>query len=113
MRSVRIRSKIWLEVDGEPLLGEGRARLLRAIREQGSLNAAAGALGLSYRKAWSQLRQMEQSAPFSLVERVKGGRGGGSTQLTSEAEELLERYASVRQEIDTVITNALDEEITR
>lgn len=51
MSGIRVRSKVWLEVAGKPLLGEGRERLLLAIDAQGSINAAAASLGLSYRKA--------------------------------------------------------------
>lgn len=100
MNRIRVRTKIWLEVDGEPLLGDGRERLLLAIERGGSLNAAATELGISYRKAWSQLRQMEQHAPFPLVERAKGGKGGGSTRLTAEAQRLLERYSQVKRKLD-------------
>lgn len=105
MSDIRVRAKIWLEVDGRPLLGEGRVRLLRAIEEGGSLNAAATQLDLSYRKVWSQLRQMEAHAPFALVERTKGGKGGGSTRLTAAAKNLLVRYARLRDNL----TAALDE----
>ncbi len=99
MKSIQVRTKIWLEVDGEPLIGAGRERLLLAIENGGSLNAAAAELGISYRKAWSQLRQMELHAPFALVERSKGGKGGGSTHLTLEARELLTRYAKLKTEL--------------
>jgi len=30
MKSLRVHSKVWLEVDGEPFLGDGRCRLLCA-----------------------------------------------------------------------------------
>ncbi|GAB4168491.1 MAG: hypothetical protein Kow00100_08570 [Geothermobacteraceae bacterium] len=109
MKSIRIRSKIWLEVDGHPLLGDGRERLLLAIREHGSLNAAAQELGLSYRKVWSQLKQMEEHAPFALVERSKGGRGGGSTRLTVEAETLLDRYAALREQWQALVDRNLED----
>ncbi|TYO96692.1 molybdate transport system regulatory protein [Geothermobacter ehrlichii] len=103
MKTIRVRSKIWLEFDGRPLLGDGRERLLLAIRDTGSLNAAAARLGLSYRKAWAQLKQMEEHAPFRLVVRSKGGRGGGSTRLTGEAERLLDRYARIRTELQRLV----------
>lgn len=96
MKGIRIRTKIWLEVDGEPLLGEGREQLLRAIDRAGSLNAAAGELRIPYRKVWSQLRQMEEHAHFPLVERCKGGRQGGSTRLTREAHLLLAEFARLK-----------------
>ncbi len=103
MKSIRVRTKVWLEVDGEPLIGDGRERLLLAIERGGSLNAAAGELGISYRKAWSQLQQMEKHAPFALVERSKGGKGGGSTHLTAEAKELLERFARLKMGLNEMI----------
>ena len=55
MSNLRIRSKIWLEVDGKPFLGDGRHRLLWAVQRNGSINAAARELEMSYRKVWSQL----------------------------------------------------------
>lgn len=103
MKRVQVRTKVWLEIDGEPLIGTGRERLLLAIESGGSLNAAATELGISYRKAWSQLQQMEQHAPFALVERSKGGKGGGSTHLTSETKELLERFARLKLGLNQLI----------
>jgi len=104
MNRVQVRTKVWLEVDGEPLIGAGRERLLLAIERGGSLNAAATALGISYRKAWSQLQQMELHAPFALVERSKGGKGGGgSTHLTTEAKELLDRFARLKSGLNELI----------
>ncbi len=103
MNQVRVRSKIWLEVNGEPLLGEGRERLLLAIDRGGSLNVAAAELGISYRKAWAQLQQMEKHAPFPLVERCKGGKGGGSTRLTDDAKKLLGRYARLKAGLNELI----------
>jgi len=103
MNSIRVRTKVWLEVDGEPLIGDGRERLLLAIERGGSLNVAAAELGISYRKAWSQLKQMEEHAPFALVERSKGGKGGGSTQLTAEAKALLDRFARLKLGLNELI----------
>jgi len=110
MKSIRVRSKVWLEVDGEPLLGDGRERLLLAIRKTGSLNAAAVELGVSYRKAWSQLRQMEERAPFPLVERTKGGKGGGSTRLTADAVKLLNRFARLKDGLNALIDEKFEED---
>lgn len=103
MKSIRVRTKVWLEVDGAPLLGAGRERLLLAVERTGSLSAAARELGIAYRKAWSQLRQMEEHAPFPLFERSTGGKGGGSTRLTDEARQLLERYAGLKENLDELV----------
>jgi len=90
------RSKVWLEVDGQSFLGDGRERLLLAVARTGSINAAARELGISYRKAWSQLQAMEERAPFPILERRTGGKGGGATVLTAAASELLEGYERLR-----------------
>jgi molybdate transport system regulatory protein len=90
------RSKVWLEVDGKSFLGDGRERLLKAVDRTGSINAAARELGISYRKVWAQLQAMEASAPFPILERRTGGKGGGSTVLTEQARILLTRYELLR-----------------
>ncbi|MBA4423647.1 MAG: ModE family transcriptional regulator, partial [Syntrophus sp. (in: bacteria)] len=38
---LQVRSKIWLEIDGEPVFGQGREELLRLIQKGSSINAAA------------------------------------------------------------------------
>ena len=55
MKLLQVRSKVWLEVDGERFLGDGRYRLLHAVERSGSINGAARELGIFYRKARAQL----------------------------------------------------------
>ena len=100
MKPLRVRSKIWLEVDGEPLLGDGRERLLGLIAELGSISAAARAMGLSYRRAWSFVQAMEAKLEVPLLQREKGGTGGGRSLLTPQARELLEKFRSLREGLD-------------
>jgi len=100
MSEIRVRSKVWLEVDGNAFLGNGRFRMLDAIERTGSINAAAKELGLSYRKVWAQMQAMEQNAPFLLLERRTGGKGGGETRLTQAAKELLENYGHLREQVN-------------
>ncbi|WP_158055507.1 TOBE domain-containing protein [Halorussus halophilus] len=73
------------------------ARLLRAVDEEGSLNRAADALGRSYSRAHQRLTELEESFG-PLVARQRGGSGGGGSQLTDEARELLARFERVRTE---------------
>ena len=105
MSKIRIRNKVWLEIDGQPLLGDGRARLLQAIAATGSINAARQKLGFSYRKAWAQLQEMERLAPFPILERSKGGKGGGGTKLTAETQALLAKFAELRNVVEDKLTH--------
>ena len=100
MKQLRIRSKIWLEVDGQSFLGDGRYRLLSAVQRNGSINAAARDLGMSYRKVWAQLQAMEKSAPFPVLERRIGGKGGGASQLTDEILVLMEQFQDLRKQVN-------------
>ena len=89
---IQVRSKIWLEAAGRPVLGEGRRALLQAIEDSGSISKAARRLGITYRKAWGQTKFMEEQLGLSLVLKVTGGAGGGGARLTPEARELLAKY---------------------
>ncbi|WP_435119422.1 TOBE domain-containing protein [Halolamina sp. C58] len=75
--------------------GERDAELLRAVDEAGSLNAAASRLGRSYSRAHGRLTDLED-AFGSLVERQRGGSGGGGSVLTERARELLAAFERLR-----------------
>ena len=109
MSDFLVRSKVWLEFDGQPFLGDGRYRLLSAIDRAGSINAAAKELRISYRKAWSQLNAMEEHAPFPLLARRTGGKGGGETQLTEEARSLIENFAVLRRQVNESADNSFEQ----
>jgi molybdate transport system regulatory protein len=87
---LQVRSKIWLEMYGEPVFGQGREDLLRFIQKTGSINAAASDGNLlpqgvdSYRRYEKRL--------ISLVIRQKGGAGGGESALSPQAAALLEKF---------------------
>ena len=63
------------------------------------MNAAAKELGISYRKVWAQIQEMERIAPFPMFIRRTGGNDGGSTELTAEAQTLLNRFQQIGNEI--------------
>ena len=65
---MNIRLKVWFEVDGEYVFGDGRAELLRLIEQSGSIKKAASNLRMSYRHAWGQIRKMEDRLGTKLVE---------------------------------------------
>ncbi|ELZ23624.1 transcriptional regulator, ModE family protein [Halosimplex carlsbadense 2-9-1] len=79
-----------LRVGGETV-DERDAALLRAVAAEGSLNAAASALGRSYSRAHGRIGDLEDAAG-PLVERRRGGSEGGGSRLTDEARELLAEF---------------------
>lgn len=102
---LQVRSKIWLEIDGKPVFGEGREVLLRLIRRGSSINAAAKEMGIPYRKAWTYIDAMEKRLGFPLVNRQKGGAGGGASSLTPQAVSLLEKFSLLQKGFNDLVNS--------
>jgi molybdate transport system regulatory protein len=100
---LNIRSKIWIEVGGEPVFGSGRRILLEAIDAHGSINRAAQEVDISFRKAWSHIKAMEERLQVKLVDRKIGGRNGGGTTLTDDARKLLKKYETLEKGLQEIV----------
>lgn len=95
-----------LRVGGETVDARD-AQLLRAVATHGSLLAAADALGRSYSRAHSRIRDLEAAAG-PLVERRRGGADGGGSHLTDRAREVLGRFDRLDAALDgTAATDRL------
>ena len=106
---VEPRCKLWLEHDDHLGMSDYRARLLSAIAETGSLSAAAQRLGLSYRRAWGKVRELERHLGIPLVESVAGGPGGGGSRLTPEGAELVRRYTQFADDARCAVAALYDD----
>jgi molybdate transport system regulatory protein len=100
---MKVRIKIWLEKDGLNVLGDGRLKLLRTIEETGSINAASEKLGISYRLAWGHVRKLEERLGIKVIEPKTGGKGGGGTKLTKEGKKFLDKFESLRKDVDKYV----------
>ncbi len=100
---LEIRSKIWIEAGGEPVFGRGRRFLLEAIDTHGSINRAAQEVDISFRKAWSHIKAMEERLGVKLVERQAGGKNGGGATLTADAREFLKKYEVLEKGIQEFV----------
>ena len=101
------RPRVRILIGAATALGPGKVDLLEAIAETGSISAAAGAMGMSYRRAWLLVDTMNRCFHGDLVTKATGGRGGGGTTVTPMGLDVLRRYrdmeakaaASVRDEV--------------
>lgn len=106
------RFKLWLSSGSENgVFGDGKWRLLQAIEEQGSLRAATVSLGISYRKAWGDLKKAELCLGSQLLERYRGGPGGGGARLTPSGKKWLAAYRQFRSQIERAVCQAFDRHI--
>ena len=76
----------------EKCFGPGIAVLLQKVQELHSLRAAAMSIGMAYSKAWTILKNAQQSLGFKLLDSTTGGKHGGGARLTPEGETLLDAY---------------------
>ncbi|PKM81712.1 MAG: molybdenum-binding protein [Firmicutes bacterium HGW-Firmicutes-14] len=97
------RFKVWLEKEGQPVLGDGLLHLLTMIRQHGSIRKAAGEMKMSYRQAWGNIKKAEDRLGINLLIKQIGGEAGGGAQLTPEAEMFIERYREFRSEVDSAV----------
>jgi len=109
MPTLKPRSNLWIECGGQVVLSKWRVRLLEAIQETGSINAAAERVGVSYHRAWEKLDEMEKGLGVQLVERQVGGARGGGTRLTATGREYVARFKRFERGFDDVITGHFEQ----
>ena len=75
--------------------GRGKADLLAAVQATGSIAQAAADVGMSYMRAWTLIRTMNECFTSPLVEAERGGSSGGRAQLTPAGIEVLGLYRTM------------------
>ncbi|HOB53453.1 MAG TPA: LysR family transcriptional regulator [Acidobacteriota bacterium] len=107
--SVKPKVKLYLSTEAVAgVFGDGKWRLLEAVRREGTLVAAARALGRSYRKAWGDLRRAEAGLGRKLVEPSRGGSQRGKTELTPFALALLAAWDAYRRDVLRAVDRAFE-----
>jgi molybdate transport system regulatory protein len=89
--------RLTLRVDFGPKqsIGPGKMRLLDAVAETGSISSAGRTLGMSYRRAWMLIDDLNSSFRRKVVTTTLGGKEGGGAKLTPFGQELVKRYRAI------------------
>ena len=90
-----VKVKIQLVVNDGIALGPGKADLLEAIKEKGSISAAAAHMGMSYKRAWDLVNTMNKSFKQTVVATSVGGGKGGGAQVTDFGLKVLMQYRAI------------------
>lgn len=77
------------------VLGPGKGELLARIRDTGSIAGAGRAMGMSYKRAWGLVEEMNAAFRAPLVHSARGGAGGGGATLTEAGLTVLQAYQSM------------------
>ena len=91
----RLEPRIRILLGSSIAIGPGKAALLDAISETGSIAAAGRRMGMSYRRAWLLTKTMNACFREPLVDTAKGGLGGGGARLTPVGHEVLALYRAM------------------
>jgi molybdate transport system regulatory protein len=94
---MEVRTKVWIEQDGQVMLSDWRVALLEAVAATGSLAEAARQMDVPYRTAWQKIKAIEARWGVPLLITESGGAEGGASRLTPEAEDLIRRFHLVAQ----------------
>jgi molybdate transport system regulatory protein len=76
-------------------IGPGKIRLLEEIDRTGSISEAGRKLGMSYRRAWLLIDDMNRCFNHAVVSAKPGGSQGGGTTLTKFGAGLIQRYRAI------------------
>jgi molybdate transport system regulatory protein len=89
-KSLRPRYRL---LRGEEIaLGPGKADLLEAIAQTGSIAEAARQLDLSYMRAWSMIKTMNGCFRQPVVAKNRGGEAHGGAVVTEFGQQVLHAY---------------------
>ncbi|NIJ42610.1 molybdate transport system regulatory protein [Parvibaculum indicum] len=87
-----LRLTLRVDTDSEHALGVGKVRLMELIDESGSISKAGKAMGMSYRRAWLLVDDLNQRFATPLVETQRGGGGGGGAALSETGRDVVKLY---------------------
>jgi len=89
-------------------LGPGKIMLLEAIREHRSILAAAKAIGMSYRRAWLLVDELDRMFEQRVILTFPGRRGAG-TEVTAFGERVIALYRAMERQAAKAARHSMDE----
>lgn len=78
-----------IELNHSVAIGPGKADILEAVHETGSLAETARRLGMSYQRVWVLVSAMNQDFIQPLVQTQRGGASRGGASLTDTGQQVL------------------------
>ena len=100
--------RLRIKVGDAIAIGPGKVALLEAIAATGSITAAAKSLGMSYRRAWLLLEELDNELRRPAIESSKGGSGGGGSELTEVGKNVIDTYRRIEEKAALACAEELD-----
>jgi molybdate transport system regulatory protein len=96
------RLSIRIDLASGDRIGPGKIALLEAIRSTGSISAAARSLGMSYRRAWLLVEEINHALREPAVTAETGGRRGGGAAVTPVGQRIVGLYRAIESHARSV-----------
>jgi molybdate transport system regulatory protein len=90
-----VRLTLRVDFGTDRAIGPGKVLLLEAIRDTGSISQAGRSLGMSYRRAWLLVDDMNRCFREPVVTAQPGGSQGGGAALTTFGEKVVQKYRAI------------------
>jgi molybdate transport system regulatory protein len=92
-----VNGSLWLEGNGIRFFGPGPVELLERIEKTGSINQAAKQMGMSYKKAWALVNNLNVMTSHPLVITSTGGEKGGGSTISEDARQMITWHRQLRE----------------
>ena len=92
-----VKLNFQLTVGGVPAIGPGKALIMEAIAQEGSISAAGRSLGMSYRRIWLLVESLNKDWRERVIETHAGGGKISGARLTPFGEILLRTYRAIER----------------
>ena len=101
--ATRVTASLRLKHGRTGLLGPGKGRLLDEIDRAGSISAAARGMGMSYKRAWDLVSDLNHLFREPVVATSFGGAKGGGASLTPFGREVVAHYRHMLAAVDSAL----------
>ena len=101
------KTRFRVEIKHAVAIGPGKADVLEAIAETGSIAETGRRLDMSYQKVWALVRAMNADFVDPLVLTQRGGTAGGGAQLTATGQRVLKVYRAIEKDAQRAIARRL------
>lgn len=106
--SDKIYARFWIAGEKGSYLGIGRIQLLEYIAQSGSMNKAAKEMGMSYKKAWKLVDELNHMYDQPLVEKLQGGKSGGGSVLTPRGYQVIQNFRAFEKRFSSFLQQESD-----
>ena len=89
--------KIKIEISKNFNIGPGKISLLESIITHGSISSAAKEMGMSYRKAWNLVKEINNASSKNIIITNTGGKGVGGTKISDDGITFIKAFRNIEK----------------